>query len=125
MALESHLEARGPARCVAPDVASDGGTESALREKGLIQEQAPLAGRIDEIDKLAAQFSRDPGVVSWPEKEVRRLVNDDDWDFGPNIKKRAEDVLAEGGLPDYPEEMRDTFQKLMEEHNIDASKYLS
>jgi nitroreductase len=91
----------------------------------IIQEQAPTSGRIEEVDKLAAQFSRDPGVVSWPEKEVRRLINDDDWDFGPNIKKRAEEVLAQGDLPDYPEEMRETFQKLMEEHNIDASKYLS
>jgi len=106
-------------------LASDSGTVSALREKGLIQEQAPLPGRIEEIDKLASQFSRDPGVVSWPEKEVRRLINDDDWDFGPNIKKRAEEVLSQGDLPDYPEEMRETFQKLMEEHNIDASKYLS
>jgi hypothetical protein len=106
-------------------MSSDSGTEAALKEKGLIQEQAPLPGRIEEIDKLAAQFSRDPGVVSWPEKEVRRLINDDDWDFGPNIRARAETVLAEGGLPDYPEEMRETFTKLMEEHNIDASKYLS
>jgi nitroreductase len=102
----------------------DRGTTDALNGT-LIQEQAPIAGRIEEIDKLAAQFSRDPGVVSWPEKEVRRLINDDDWDFGPNIKKRAEEVLAQGDLPDYPEEMRETFQKLMEEHNIDASKYLS
>ena len=106
-------------------LASDPSTVKALSEKGLIQEQAPLPGRIEEIDKLAEQFSRDPGVVSWPEKEVRRLINDDDWDFGPNIKKRAEEVLKEGNLPDYPEEMRETFQKLMEEHNIDASKYLS
>jgi nitroreductase len=106
-------------------MASDPGTEAALKEKGLIQEQAPTSGRVEEIDKLAAQFSRDPGVVSWPEKEVRRLINDDDWDFGPNIRARADTVLAEGGLPDYPEEMRETFQKLMEEHNIDASKYLS
>jgi nitroreductase len=103
----------------------DAAVDEALKGKGLIQEQAPLPGRIEEVDKLAAQFSRDPGVVSWPEKEVRRLINDDDWDFGPNIKKRAEEVLAEGGLPDYPEEMRETFQKLMEEHNIDASRYLS
>ena len=50
---------------------------------------------------------------------------DDDWDFGPNIKARAEAVLAEGGLPDYPEEMRETFEKLMAEHGIDTSKYLS
>ena len=74
----------------------------ALKAKGLIQEQAPLPGRIEEIDKLAAQFSRDPGVVSWPEKEVRRLINDDDWDFGPNIKKRAEEVLAAGRPPGLP-----------------------
>ncbi len=101
------------------------GLEDALREKGMIQEQAPTSGRIEEIEQLAAKFSREPGVVSWPEKEVKRLINDDDWDFGPNIKKRAEEVLAQGGLPDYPEEMRETFQKLMEEHGIDASKYLS
>lgn len=101
------------------------GLEDALKSKGMIQEQAPVAGRMDEIESLASRFSREPGVVSWPEKEVKRLINDDDWDFGPNIRKRAEEVLAQGGLPDYPEEMRETFQKLMEEHGIDASKYLS
>jgi len=101
------------------------GLADALKEKGMIQEQAPTSGRIQEIEDLAAKFSREPGVVSWPEKEVKRLINDDDWDFGPNIKKRAEEVLAQGGLPDYPEEMRETFTKLMEEHGIDASKYLS
>ncbi len=101
------------------------GLEDALKAKGMIQEQAPVAGRMEEIESLASRFSREPGVVSWPEKEVKRLINDDDWDFGPNIKKRAEEVLAQGGLPDYPEEMRETFQKLMEEHGIDASKYLS
>ena len=101
------------------------GLEDALREKGMIQEQAPTSGRFDEIEGLASKFSREPGVVSWPEREVKRLINDDDWDFGPNIKKRAEEVLAQGGLPDYPEEMRETFTKLMEEHGIDANKYLS
>jgi nitroreductase len=106
-------------------LASDPAVDEVLKEKGLIQEQAPLPGRIEELDKLAQQFGREPGVVSWPEKEVRRLINDDDWDFGPNIKKRAEEVLAEGDLPNYPEEMRETFQKLMEEHGIEASRYLS
>jgi nitroreductase len=103
----------------------DESLKSALEAKGMIQEQAPTSGRIEEIDKLAAQFSRDPGLVSWPEKEVRRLMNDQDWDFGPNIRARAEQVLAGGGLPDYPEEMRETFQKLMAEHGIDTNKYLS
>ncbi len=37
----------------------------------------------------------------------------------------AEQVLAAGGLPDDPEEMRETFKKLMEEHTIDTRKYLS
>jgi nitroreductase len=97
----------------------------ALKEKGMIQEQAPTSGRIEEIEQLASRFSREPGVVSWPEKEVRRLINDEDWDFGPNIKQRAEEVLAQGNLPDYPEEMRETFTRLMQEHGIDASKYLS
>jgi hypothetical protein len=97
----------------------------ALEEKGVIQEQAPTSGRIEEIEALAAKFSREPGVVSWPEKEVKRLINDEDWDFGPNIKKRAEEVLAQGDLPDSPEEMREPFKKLMEEHGIDANKYLS
>ena len=102
----------------------DAGVDDALRGKGMHQEQAPTSGRIEELDALAAKFSRDPGVVSWPAKEVKRLLNDDDWDFGPNIKKRAEDVLAQGGLPDYPEEMTETFKKLLEEHNIDTAKYL-
>ena len=99
-------------------------TVELLREKGLIQEQAPLPGRFEEIDKLAADFGRDPGVVSWPEKDIKRLMNDDDWDFGPRIKERAEAVIAEGGLPEYPEEMLDTFRKLMAEHGIDTSKLL-
>jgi nitroreductase len=103
----------------------DPAVDEALRAKGMLQEQAPLPGRMEEVDQLASKFSRDPGVVSWPEKEVRRLIDDEDWDFGPNIKKRADEVLAQGGLPDYPEEMRETFKRLMEEHNIDASKYLS
>jgi nitroreductase len=102
----------------------DPAVDAALAAKGMIQEQAPTSGRVGEIDALAAKFSRDPGVVSWPAKEVTRLLNDDDWDFGPNIKKRAADVLAQGGLPDYPEEMTETFKKLLEEHNIDTTKYL-
>jgi nitroreductase len=97
----------------------------ALKQAGVIQEQAPTSGRIEEIDALAERFSRDPGVVSWPEREIKRLINDDDWDFGPNIKERAERVISQGDLPDYPDEMRETFTKLMEEHGIDASKYLS
>jgi nitroreductase len=106
-------------------LASDPATAAALKEKGLIQEQAPTSGRVEELDQLAAKFGREAGVVSWPAKEVTRLMNDDDWDFGPNIKKRAEEVLATGDLPDYPEEMRETFKKLMEEHNIDTGKYLA
>jgi len=103
---------------------NDPAVDEALKAKGMIQEQAPTSDRVEEIDALAAKFSRDPGVVSWPAKEVTRLMNDDDWDFGPNIRKRAEDVLAQGGLPDYPEEMTETFKKLLEEHNIDTTKYL-
>jgi nitroreductase len=103
----------------------DPAVDEALKAKGVIQEQAPLPGRIEEIDQLAQRFSREPGVVSWPEKEVTRLINDEDWDFGPRIRERAQQVLAEGGLPDYPEEMKDTFKKLMEEHGIDTAKYLS
>ncbi|HWH13231.1 MAG TPA: nitroreductase family protein [Miltoncostaeaceae bacterium] len=98
--------------------------DEALKEKGMIQEQAPLPGRFEEIDELASKFSRDPGVVSWPEREIKRLINDEDWDFGPRIKERAQEVLEHENLPDYPEEMRDTFRKLMEEHNLDVKKYL-
>jgi nitroreductase len=103
----------------------DPAVNDALREKGMLQEQAPVAGRIEELDELANRFGREAGVVSWPEKEVKRLMNDDDWDFGPNIKARAEQVLAAGGLPEYPEEMKETFKKLMEEHGLDTNKYLS
>jgi len=98
--------------------------DAALREIGMLQEQAPLPGRFEEIDQLASRFHRDAGVVSWPAREVTRLMNDDDWDFGPNIRARAEQVLAEGGLPDYPEEMKETFRKIMVEHNLDVRKFL-
>ncbi len=101
------------------------GLKEVLQEKDMLQEQAPIAGRFEEIDALAEQFHRDPGVVSWPAKEIKRLIADDDWDFGPNIRKRAEEVVEQGDLPDYPDEMRETFEKLMSEHGIDASKYLS
>ena len=97
----------------------------ALTAKGLIQEQAPTSGRFEEIDALAARFGRDPGVVSWPAREIERLMRDDDWDFGPNIRNRAKDLLEAGGLPEYPEEMRETFKRLMDEHGLDTNKYLS
>jgi nitroreductase len=97
----------------------------ALTAKGLIQEQAPTAGRFEEIDALAARFGRDPGIVSWPAREIERLMRDDDWDFGPNIRNRAQELLDRGGLPEYPEEMRETFKKLMDEHGLDTNKYLS
>jgi len=97
----------------------------ALRKKGLIQEQAPLPGRFEEIDAIARRFGRDPGVVSWPAREIERLMNDEDWDFGPAIRARARELVDGGGLPDYPEEMRDTFRRIMEEHGLDTNKYLS
>jgi len=99
-------------------------TEAMLREKGLIQEQAPMPGRIEEIVGIAEKHGRDPGMLYFPAREIRRLMADEDWDFGPNLREHAEHVLATEELPDYPEEMRATFQKLMEEHGIDASKFL-
>jgi nitroreductase len=96
-----------------------------LEAKGLIQAQGPTAGRFEEIDRLAERFGRDPGVVSWPAREIERLMRDDDWDFGPNIRARAQELIERGGLPDYPEEMRETFRKIMEEHGLDTNKYLS
>jgi nitroreductase len=104
-----------------PDPAAD----EFLRAKGLLQEQSPLPGRMEEIDTLAARFGRDPGCVSWPAKEIRRLMNDDDWDFGPRIRQHAEEILEAGGLPEYPEAMRETFTRIMDEHGLDTSKYLS
>jgi nitroreductase len=94
------------------------------KQAGMIQEQAPLDGRFEEIDRLAARFSRDPGVVSWPEREIKRLINDDDWDFGPRITARARQLLDQGGLPDYPEEMLETFRRIMEERGLDVKKFL-
>jgi hypothetical protein len=96
-----------------------------LKAKGLIQEQAPLPGRFEEIDALAARFGRDPGVVSWPAREIERLMRDEDWEFGPAIHARAKELVERGGLPDYPEEMRATFKKLMDDHGLDTNKYLS
>lgn len=104
---------------------ADPAVDELLREKGLIQEQAPLPGRMEEIDALAAKFGRDPGCVSWPGREIQRLMNDDDWDFGPRIREHAAKIVEAGGLPEYPEAMRETFTKLMEEHGLDTSKYLS
>ena len=96
-----------------------------LAAKGLIQAQAPLPGRFEEIDAIAGRFGRDPGVVSWPAREIERLMRDDDWDFGPAIRARAKELVDRGGLPDYPEEMRATFEKIMQEHGLDTGKYLS
>ncbi len=100
------------------------GLEDTLREVGLIQEQAPIPGRFEEIDALAAQFGRDPGVISWPEKDIKRLMADDDWDFGPNIKARAQHVLDTEDLPEYPPEVLETFRTIMAEHGIDTTKLL-
>jgi hypothetical protein len=99
-------------------------TVAMLREKGLIQEQAPMPGRIEEIVTIAERHGRDPGMLHFPAREIRRLMADDDWEFGPNLRARAEEVLATEELPDYPEEMRVTFRRLMEEHDIDAGKFL-
>jgi len=103
---------------------SNPATEAMLREKGLIQEQAPLPDRIDDITRIAERFGRDPGMLYFPAREVKRLLADEDWDFGPNLRAHGEHVLATEELPDYPDEMRETFRKLMDEHGIDASKFL-
>lgn len=103
---------------------SDPSTVAMLREKGLIQEQAPLDGRFDEIDGIARHFGRDEGPLLFPAREVERLVNDPDWDFGPRIRDRAEWVVENADLPEYPDEMRATFEKLLAEHGIDTTKHL-
>ena len=105
-------------------LASDPATVAMLQEKGLIQEQAPLPGRFEEIVGIAERHGRDPGMLYFPAREIRRLMADGDWDLGPRMRAHAEHVLATEDLPDYPDEMRATFQKLMEEHGIDASKFL-
>ena len=105
-------------------LASNPDTEALLREKGLIQEQAPLPGRFEGIVDIAERHGRDPGMLYFPAREIRRLMDDDDWDFGPRIREHAEHVIANEDLPDYPDEMRATFAKLMEEHGIDAAKFL-
>ena len=99
-------------------------TVDLLTAKGLIQEQAPLPGRIDQITGIAERFGRDPGILYFPAREIRRVMEDPDWDLGPNIRAHAEHVLATEELPDYPDEMRETFKKLMSDHGIDASKVL-
>jgi len=100
------------------------GTVELLREKGLIQEQAPLPGRFEEIVGIAEQHGRDAGMLYFPAKEIERLMADDDWDFGPRIRAKAAEVLATEELPEYPEEMKETFRRLAAEHGIDASKFL-
>jgi nitroreductase len=103
---------------------SDPATVDLLRAKGLIQDQAPLPDRFGEVERIAAEHGRDPGVLHFPAREIRRLMADPDWDFSPAIRERAEHVLATEDLPDYPEEMRETFGRLMAEHGIDAAKFL-
>ncbi len=98
--------------------------ELLLREKEMIQPQGPLPGRIEEIDNLAAEFGRDAGVLHFPAREVERLINDEDWDFDDAIKARAAEVIDIEGLPDYPDEMRETFSALLQEHGIDTNKFL-
>jgi len=105
-------------------LASNPDTVEMLKAKGLIQEQAPTAGRIEEIVGIAEKHGRDPGMLYFPAREIRRLMADDDWDLGPNLRAHAQHVLDTEELPDYPDEMRATFQRLMEEHGIDASKFL-
>ena len=102
----------------------DPAVDDLLRAKNMIQPQGPLPGRFDEIDRLASEFGRAPGVLHFPAREVKRLINDDDWDFGPEIHARAEEILKMEGLPDYPDEMRETFTALLEEHGIDTGKFL-
>ena len=102
----------------------DPAVDELLRQAGMIQPQAPVPGRFDDLDQLADRFSRDRGELRFPAREIQRLINDDDWDFGPGIRARAEQVIAEGNLPEYPHEMRETFEKLLEDHGIDANKYL-
>ncbi|HWH15648.1 MAG TPA: nitroreductase family protein [Miltoncostaeaceae bacterium] len=103
---------------------SDPRTVELLRAKGLIQEQGPLPGRFEEMGAIAERFGRDPGVLFFPAREIRRLLGDEDWDLQPALRARAEEVLAGEDLPDYPEEMRETFRRLMAEHGIDARKFL-
>jgi hypothetical protein len=102
----------------------DPATVELLREKGLIQEQAPLPGRFEELERIAHAHGRDPGVLHFPRREIERLMADPDWDFGPNWMARARHVIDTEELPDYPDEMRETFARLMAEHGIDASKFL-
>jgi hypothetical protein len=81
-------------------------------------------GRFEEIVAIAERHGRDPGLLHFPAREIRRLLDDDDWDLSPALRAHAENVLTTEDLPDYPDEMRETFQRLMEEHGIDASKFL-
>ena len=67
--------------------ASDPATVELLREKGLIQEQAPLPGRFEEIVAIAERHGRDPGLLHFPAREIRRLLDDDDWDLGPRAAR--------------------------------------
>ena len=91
-----HKDRYGNPLASSPDVVA------AITAKGMLQEQGPIPGRFQEIDQLAARFDRDPGVVSFPKRELERLMRDDDWDFGPNIRARAAELIAAGELPDSP-----------------------
>ena len=78
------------------------GLEDALREKGLIQEQAPLPGRFEEIVQIAEQHGRDPGMLYFPAAEIRRLMADDDWDFGPRGHRYGSSRSGNAAFDDDP-----------------------
>ena len=65
-----------------------------------------------------------PGLLHFPAREIRRLLDDDDWELGPRLREHAESVLATEELRTTPTRCAITFRKLMEEHGIDAAKFL-
>ncbi len=69
---------------------------------------------LDDVKSVALSVLRHRVVINFAAEAAGRSAED-----------VCRELIEQGGLPEYPEEMRETFRRLMDEHGIDTAKYLS